>query len=105
MPRKMQAAVVEQFGKPLVPREWDIPVPGPGQIVVKTEACGFCHTDLHAAHGDWPLKLKLPFIPGHEAIGIVVGAGAGVSRVTINGVLARFERGDVAARVVLDFPG
>ena len=45
MPGKMHAAVVEQFGKPLVLREWDIPKPGPGQIVIKTEACGVCHTD------------------------------------------------------------
>jgi propanol-preferring alcohol dehydrogenase len=77
----MQAAVVEQFGQPLVLREWDIPVPGPGQILVKTEACGVCHTDLHAAHGDWPLKPKPPFIPGHEGIGRVVGVGAGVTLV------------------------
>ena len=54
------------------------PTPGPGQILVKTEACGVCHTDLHAATGDWPLKPKLPFIPGHEAIGRVVAVGAGV---------------------------
>jgi propanol-preferring alcohol dehydrogenase len=77
----MQAAVVEQFGKPLVIQEWDIPAPGPGQILVKTEACGVCHTDLHAAHGDWPLKPALPFIPGHEGIGLVVAIGAGVTMV------------------------
>jgi propanol-preferring alcohol dehydrogenase len=75
----MQAAFVEQFGKPLVLREVDIPSPGPGQILVKTEACGVCHTDLHAAHGDWPLKPALPFIPGHEGIGKVVAVGAGVT--------------------------
>ncbi len=79
MAHKMHAAVVEQFGKPLVLQEWDIPVPGPGQILVKTEACGVCHTDLHAASGDWPLKPKLPFIPGHEAIGRVAAVGAGVT--------------------------
>ena len=79
MPTKMQAAVVEQFGKPLVLREWDVPKPGPGQILVKTEACGVCHTDLHAANGDWPLKPTLPFIPGHEAIGLVVALGSGVT--------------------------
>ena len=77
MTRKMHAAVVEQFGKPLVLQEWDIPSPGPGQILVKTEACGVCHTDLHAAHGDWPLKPTLPFIPGHEGIGLVVAVGRG----------------------------
>ena len=79
MAHKMHAAIVEQFGKPLVFQEWDIPVPGPGQILVKTEACGVCHTDLHAAHGDWPVKPALPFIPGHEAIGRVCAVGAGVT--------------------------
>jgi propanol-preferring alcohol dehydrogenase len=81
MTKKMQAAVVEQFGKPLVLREWDIPTVGPGQILVKTEACGVCHTDLHAARGDWPVKPTLPFIPGHEGIGRVVAVGTGVTAV------------------------
>ena len=75
----MHAAVVEQFGKPLMVREVAIPSPGPGQILVKTEACGVCHTDLHAAKGDWPAKPTLPFIPGHEGIGIVCAVGAGVT--------------------------
>ena len=81
MSNKMHAAVVEHFGRPLVLREWDIPTPGAGQILVKTEACGVCHTDLHAAHGDWPLKPTLPFIPGHEGIGRVTAVGAGVTHV------------------------
>jgi alcohol dehydrogenase, propanol-preferring len=79
MTRTMHAAIVEQFGKPLIFRELDIPTPGTGQILVKTEACGVCHTDLHAATGDWPVKPKVPFIPGHEAIGRVVALGAGVT--------------------------
>jgi propanol-preferring alcohol dehydrogenase len=79
MARKMQAAVVEQFGKPLVFRELDIPSFGAGQILVKTEACGVCHTDLHAAHGDWPVKPTLPFTPGHEGIGLVAAVGSGVT--------------------------
>lgn len=78
---KMQAAVVEAFGKPLVFKDVDIPAPGPGQILVKTEACGVCHTDLHAVNGDWPLKTNLPFIPGHEGVGIVISIGAGVTAV------------------------
>jgi propanol-preferring alcohol dehydrogenase len=78
MGTKMKAAFVEKFGAPLVLKECDVPTPGPGQILVKTEACGVCHTDLHAATGDWPLKPTLPFIPGHEGIGIVVALGAGV---------------------------
>lgn len=49
MQSHMQAAVVEQFGQPLVIQQLPIPVPGAGQILVKTEACGVCHTDLHAA--------------------------------------------------------
>jgi propanol-preferring alcohol dehydrogenase len=75
----MQAAVVEQFGKPLVLREWDIPPTGAGQILVKTEACGVCHTDIHAAQGDWPVKPTVPFIPGHEGIGRVAAVGSGVT--------------------------
>ena len=83
MPLTMQAAVVETFGQPLQFRQVEIPTPGPGQILVKTEACGVCHTDLHAASGDWPLKPGLPFIPGHEGIGLVVALGDGVTAVKI----------------------
>lgn len=77
----MKAAVVEAFGKPLVLREWKTPTPGAGQILVKTEACGVCHTDLHAARGDWPVKPTPPFIPGHEGIGRVAAIGSGVTSV------------------------
>lgn len=83
MKNTMQAAVVEQFGQPLVISQLPMPVPGPLQIVVKTEACGVCHTDLHAAHGDWPVKPALPFVPGHEGIGLVSALGAGVSEVKV----------------------
>ena len=83
MTRMMHAAVVEAFGKPLTLREWPVPSAAPGQIVVKTEACGVCHTDLHASHGDWPVKPTPPFIPGHEGIGIVVEVGAGVTIVKL----------------------
>ena len=66
-PTTMKAAVVEQLGQPLVLREVPVPVPGPGQILVRTEACGVCHTDLHAARGDWPVKPTPPFIPATKA--------------------------------------
>jgi len=79
MQLKMHAAVVERFGKPFGPRGIGRSLSGTGQILVKTEACGVCHTDLHAAHGDWPVKPTLPFIPGHEAIGLVVAIGSGVT--------------------------
>jgi len=83
MKNTMTAARVEAFGKPLVLRELAIPEPGPGQILIQTEACGVCHTDLHAANGDWPLKPALPFTPGHEGIGLVVKLGEGVTEVAL----------------------
>jgi propanol-preferring alcohol dehydrogenase len=73
--------VVREFGKPLVIEEVKTPEPGPGEIQVKIEACGVCHTDLHAAHGDWPVRPNPPFIPGHEGVGFVSGVGAGVTHV------------------------
>ena len=79
IPRTMQAAVVEQFGRPLQLREVPVPQPGPGQALVDIVASGVCHTDLHAAEGDWPVKPVLPFIPGHEGAGVVVALGAGVT--------------------------
>jgi propanol-preferring alcohol dehydrogenase len=79
MPRTMQAAVVERFGAPLVVREVSVPTPGPGQALVEIMASGVCHTDLHAADGDWPVKPTLPFTPGHEGAGVVVALGPGVT--------------------------
>ena len=77
----MKAAVVRAFGQPLAIEEVKVPRPGAGDILVKIEACGVCHTDLHAAEGDWPVKPNPPFIPGHEGVGHVVAVGAGVDHV------------------------
>ncbi len=77
----MKAAVVREFGAPLVIEDMAIPVPGPGEVLVKVEASGLCHTDIHAAHGDWPVKPQPPFVPGHEGVGVVSRVGAGVTRV------------------------
>lgn len=77
----MKAAVVHAFGQPLEIREVPVPTPGHGQVLVKIAASGVCHTDLHAADGDWPVKPNPPFIPGHEGVGYVVGVGAGVTHV------------------------
>lgn len=77
----MKAAVVHEFKSPLRLEEVAKPEPGPEQVVVKIEASGLCHTDIHAAHGDWPVKPKLPFIPGHEGVGIVEMVGPGVTEV------------------------
>jgi propanol-preferring alcohol dehydrogenase len=80
MAKMMKAAVVHEFGKPLRIEEVPIPTPGPGEVLIKVMANGVCHTDLHAANGDWPVKPKPPFIPGHEGAGIVAAVGPGVSQ-------------------------
>lgn len=79
----MQAAVVTAFGEPLVVEERDLPAPGPGEALVKLVTSGVCHTDLHAAHGDWPVKPSPPFIPGHEGYGTVVAVGDGVDDLSV----------------------
>lgn len=78
MTQLMKAAIVREFKSPLTLERVPIPDPGPGEMLVKVMACGVCHTDLHAADGDWPIKPKLPFIPGHEIAGVVVALGPGV---------------------------
>jgi alcohol dehydrogenase, propanol-preferring len=75
----MKAAVVPGFGQPLVIEDRPVPEPGPGQVVIRMEASGLCHTDIHAANGDWPVTPTPPFIPGHEGVGIVTGVGPGVT--------------------------
>lgn len=79
MATKMKAAVVHAFGQPLVIEEVGIPAVPAGKVLVRIVASGVCHTDLHAAEGDWPVKPSLPFIPGHEGVGYVAAVGAGVS--------------------------
>ncbi|ATE53500.1 MULTISPECIES: zinc-dependent alcohol dehydrogenase [Actinosynnema] len=74
----MRAAVVTEFGEPLAVGEVPTPEPGPGEVLVRLEASGICHTDIHAAHGDWPVKPTPPFIPGHEGVGVVEAVGEGV---------------------------
>ncbi|MGA8221610.1 MAG: alcohol dehydrogenase AdhP [Candidatus Acidiferrales bacterium] len=78
MAKTMKAAVVRQFGKPLEIQELAVPTPGPGQALIQIISTGVCHTDLHAAEGDWPVKPTVPFVPGHEGAGYVVALGAGV---------------------------
>lgn len=75
----MKAAVVTEFVAPLEVRDVPVPEPGPGQVRVRMEASGLCHTDIHAAHGDWPVKPTPPFVPGHEGIGLVEKLGPGVT--------------------------
>ncbi|MFN3596971.1 MAG: zinc-dependent alcohol dehydrogenase [Rubricoccaceae bacterium] len=72
----MKAAVARQLGGPLHLDEVPRPSPDHGEIVIRVETAGLCHTDIHAVHGDWPVKPKVPLIPGHEGVGIVERAGA-----------------------------
>ncbi|HEU4337235.1 MAG TPA: zinc-dependent alcohol dehydrogenase [Nocardioides sp.] len=74
----MRAAVVPALGQPLEIRDVPVPEPGAGQLLVKIEASGLCHTDIHAARGDWPVKPKIPLIPGHEGVGTVTAVGTDV---------------------------
>lgn len=79
----MKAAVVNQFKENLEIKEVPVPTPSHGEVLIKMEACGVCHTDLHAAHGDWPVKPKLPVIPGHEGVGLVQQVGDGVTSLKV----------------------
>jgi propanol-preferring alcohol dehydrogenase len=76
----MKAAVVTSFTEPLEIQDRLIPTAGPGQVLVRIDASGLCHTDIHAAHADWPVKPTPPFIPGHEGVGVIETVGAGVDR-------------------------
>ncbi len=79
----MKAAVVHKFKENLNVEQVPKPKTGNGQVLVEIKACGVCHTDLHAAHGDWPVKPKLPLIPGHEGVGEIVEVGPDVTHLEI----------------------
>src|SRR3954464_9033506 len=78
-----KAAVVHDFASPLAIDQVPQVALLDGQVRVKVEASGLCHTDIHAAHGDWPVKPTPPFVPGHEGVGIVVELGPGVTEVAL----------------------
>ncbi len=79
----MRAVVVEKFTVDPTVQDVATPTPAPFQVLVRIEASGLCHTDIHAAHGDWPVQPGLPFIPGHEGVGIVEELGADVSELNL----------------------
>lgn len=81
IPKTMKAAVAREFGKELQIEEMPVKRPGDDEILVKVEASGVCHTDLHAIDGDWPVKPNLPLIPGHEGVGYVAATGKNVKNV------------------------
>jgi S-(hydroxymethyl)glutathione dehydrogenase/alcohol dehydrogenase len=74
---KIRAAVLEEFGQPLVVQEVDLQEPGPGEVLVRLVACGVCHTDLYTASGADPSGYA-PTVLGHEGAGVVEAVGEGV---------------------------
>ena len=82
-PTSFRAAVVDKFGPDVTVRDVDLPKPDRHQALVKLHASGICHTDLHAAEGDWPVKPEPPFVPGHEGVGEVVELGPGDHEVKV----------------------
>jgi S-(hydroxymethyl)glutathione dehydrogenase/alcohol dehydrogenase len=79
---KIRAAVLEEFGAPLVVGEVDLAEPKAGEVLVRLEACGVCHTDLYTASGADPSGYA-PTVLGHEGAGIVEAVGAGVESVAV----------------------
>lgn len=75
----MKAAVAHDFNVPLTIDEVDIPAIGDNEILVNIKASGVCHTDIHACHGDWPVKPTMPLIPGHEGVGVITEVGKNIT--------------------------
>jgi propanol-preferring alcohol dehydrogenase len=73
----VKAAVVRAFDRPVEIEELPTPTPAAGQVLVRIETCGLCHTDIHAARGEWPVKPSPPFIPGHVGVGVIERVGGG----------------------------
>jgi len=82
----MKAAVLHEFKKPLTLEEVARPVLKANEVLIKVEACGVCHSDVHVADGDWPQFTgitKIPLILGHEIAGSVVERGSGVQELRV----------------------
>jgi S-(hydroxymethyl)glutathione dehydrogenase/alcohol dehydrogenase len=77
---RVRAAVLEEFGAPLVVQEVDLADPKEGEVLVRVEACGVCHTDLYTASGADPSGYA-PCVLGHEGAGVVEAVGPGVTLV------------------------
>jgi S-(hydroxymethyl)mycothiol dehydrogenase len=79
MPQQVRGVVARSKGAPVTVETIVIPDPGPGEAVVKVQACGVCHTDLHYREGG--INDEFPFLLGHEAAGVVEAVGTGVTDV------------------------
>src|SRR6476620_9397560 len=78
---QIRAAVLEEFGQPLVVQDVDLAGPGPGEVLVRLHACGVCHTDMYTASGADPSGYA-PAVLGHEGAGVVEAVGDGVTLVS-----------------------
>src|ERR1051326_963429 len=84
--KQMKAAVLPELRKPLVIEEIERPNPGENEVLIKVEACGVCHSDLHIIEGDWKQFggiTKIPLIPGHEIAGRVAETGSAVRELKV----------------------
>lgn len=77
----MKAARLHRYGQPLVIEDVPTPKPAAGEVLVRVEGAGFCHSDIHVMDGDIPVLPRMPLILGHENAGVVAAAGAGVGGV------------------------
>jgi alcohol dehydrogenase/propanol-preferring alcohol dehydrogenase len=78
----MIVAQISRKGGPFELVERPVPEPGPGQVLIKVDACGICHSDQIFKEGQWP-GLKFPCVPGHEVAGRAAKVGTGVTRFTV----------------------
>jgi len=83
IPEKQWAQVLYEHGGKVKYEQVPVQKPGPDEVLVNVKYSGVCHTDLHAALGDWPLETKMPLIGGHEGAGVVVALGSLVDDVAI----------------------
>ena len=83
MPHEVQGVVARAQGAPVTLETIIVPDPGPGEALVKVQACGVCHTDLHYREGG--INDEFPFLLGHEAAGIVEAVGDDVTDVAPRG--------------------
>src|SRR5512132_1569778 len=81
MPYEVQGVVARSKGQPVTIETINVPDPGPGEALVKIQACGVCHTDLHYREGG--INDDFPFLLGHEAAGVVSAIGEGVTNVAV----------------------
>ncbi len=79
---RMRAAVLEEFGQPLVVQELDLEEPKTGEVLVRLVACGVCHTDMYTASGVDPSGYA-PTVLGHEGAGVVEAIGEGVDSLAV----------------------